>query len=70
MTTSCRECEAIEPEYRRASFEYWANASVELREAWQVIRRLAGCTEDDLVRLEELPSKVRLWSPVPCFTLP
>jgi hypothetical protein len=42
-------------EYRRASFEYWANSSVELKEAWQVLGRLAGGTEDDVVRLEELP---------------
>ena len=46
---------AIELEYRRASFEYWSNASVDIKEAWQLLRRLAGGTEDDVVRLEELP---------------
>ena len=30
-TTSCRECEAIQLEYRKASFAYWSNSSVELR---------------------------------------
>jgi len=55
MPTACRECSAIELEYRKASFEYWSNSSVELKEAWQVLRRLAGGTEDDVVRLEELP---------------
>ena len=54
-TTSCRECGAVELEYRRASFAYWSNSSVELKEAWQLLRRLAGGTEDDVVRLEELP---------------
>jgi hypothetical protein len=54
-TTSCRECEAIELEYRKASFEYWSNSSVELKEAWRLLRRLAGGTENDVVRLEELP---------------
>jgi hypothetical protein len=55
MPTVCRECAAVELDYRRASFEYWANLSVELKEAWQVLGRLAGGTEDDVVRLEELP---------------
>jgi hypothetical protein len=55
MATRCRECEAIELEYRRASFEYWSNSSVELKEAWGFLRRLAGGSEDDVVRLEELP---------------
>lgn len=55
MATRCRECEAIELEYRRASFEYWSNSSVELNEAWKVLGKLAGGTEDDVVRLEELP---------------
>ena len=55
MTMRCRECEAIELEYRRASFEYWSNSGVELKEAWKVLGRLAGGTEDDVVRLEELP---------------
>jgi hypothetical protein len=26
MSTSCRECESIELEYRMACLEYWANA--------------------------------------------
>ena len=55
MNTHCRECEAIELEYRRASFEYWSNSTVELKEAWRLLGRLAGGTEDDVVRLEELP---------------
>jgi hypothetical protein len=32
-STSCPECAAIELEYRKASFEYWANARVEPKEA-------------------------------------
>ncbi len=54
-TTSCRECEAIELEYKEASFEYWSNSSVEIKESWRLLRRLVGGTEDDVVRLEELP---------------
>ena len=50
MATRCRECDAIELEYRRGSFEYWSNSSVELKEAWKVLGRLAGGTA-----LEELP---------------
>lgn len=41
--------------YRKASFEYWSNSSVELKEAWGFLQRLAGGSEDDVVRLEELP---------------
>ena len=55
MKAHCRECEAIELEYRKASFEYWSNSSVELKEAWRLLRRLAGGSEDDVVRLEEVP---------------
>jgi hypothetical protein len=51
----CRECEAIELEYRWVCLESWANTSVGIREAGQILRRLAGGTEDDVVRLEELP---------------
>jgi hypothetical protein len=63
MSTSCRECESIELEYRKACLEYWANASVEIREACQVLARLAGGTEDDVVRLEELPRPTVTGSP-------
>ncbi len=63
MSTSCRECESIELEDRKACLEYWANASGEIREAWQVLRRLAGGTEDDVVRLEELPRPKMTGSP-------
>ena len=54
-STSCPECAAIELEYRKASFEYWSNSSVELKEARRFLMRLAGGSEDDVVRLEELP---------------
>jgi hypothetical protein len=49
----CRECEAIELEYRWVCLESWADTSVGIREAGQILRRLAGGTEDDVVRLEE-----------------
>jgi hypothetical protein len=42
-------------EYRKASFEYWSSSSVELKEAWRLLRRLAGDSEDDVVCLQELP---------------
>jgi hypothetical protein len=65
MTKShCRECAAIELEYRKASFEHWSNSSVQVKEAWgQLLRRIAGGTEDDVVRLEELPRPTVTGSP-------
>lgn len=55
MKTRCRECEAIELEHRKACLEYWENASGEIKEASRLLRRLAGGTEEDVVRIEELP---------------
>jgi hypothetical protein len=63
MKAGCRECEAIELEHRKASFEYWSNSSVELKETWRVLRRLAGGSEHDVVRLEELPRLKAIDSP-------
>ena len=63
MTTDCRECQAIELEYRKACFEYWANSTVEIKEAARFLRRLAGGSEDDVVRLEELPHPKETDSP-------
>lgn len=56
MTVVCRECEAIKSEWRKACIEYMANASDELREAFRLAKRLAGGTEEDVIRLENLPS--------------
>ena len=53
MKAGCRACEATELEYRGAYLEYWANASIEMKEASRLLSRLAGGTEDDVVRLEE-----------------
>jgi hypothetical protein len=58
----CRECDEIELEYRKASFEYWSNSRMELKEAWGLLRRLAGGSEDDVVPLEELPRPKRTGS--------
>jgi hypothetical protein len=55
MNARCRECEAIALEYKKACLDFWQNASEETREAWRVLRRLAGGTEDDVSRLEDLP---------------
>jgi hypothetical protein len=55
MKTSCRECEAIELEYRKVCFRCWLKCSMEIKEAYRLLGRLAGGTEDDVVRLEELP---------------
>ena len=57
MTPSCRECQTIELEYRKACFDYWANSSVEIKEAARFLRRLAGGSEDDVVRLGNFPPK-------------
>jgi hypothetical protein len=51
---SCRECEAILLEYRRAYRDFWLNASPEIRNAYQSVANLIGGTEDDVVRLEGL----------------
>jgi hypothetical protein len=55
MPTNCRECAAIELEYKKASCEYGSKSSVELKEAWQVLERLAGGSKDDVVRLRNSP---------------
>jgi hypothetical protein len=55
MKAGCRECEAIQLEHRKACLEYWADASVDIQEASRLLSRLAGGTEDDVVRLEEFP---------------
>jgi hypothetical protein len=51
---SCRECEAILLEYRRAYRDFWLNASPETRKVYQSVANLIGGTEDDGVRLEGL----------------
>jgi hypothetical protein len=51
---SCRECEAILLEYRRAYRDFWLNASPETRDVYQSVANLIGGTEDDVVRLEGL----------------
>ena len=51
---SCRECEAILLEYRRAYRDFWLNASPETRNLHQSVANLIEGTEDDVVRLEGL----------------
>jgi hypothetical protein len=55
MKTACRECKAIELEYRKASFECWSNSSVKLIDALLFLKRTAEGDENDVVGLEELP---------------
>jgi ribosomal protein L34E len=56
---SCRECEAILLEYRRAYADFWLNASPETRNLYQSVANLIGGTEDDVVRLEGLAPPFR-----------
>lgn len=49
---SCRECEAILLEYRRAYRDFWLNASPETRKVYQSVANIIGGTEEDVVRLE------------------
>ena len=51
---SCRECEAILLEYRRAYRDFWLDASPETRNAYQSVANLIGGTEEDVVRVEGL----------------
>lgn len=55
MPGGCRECEAIKSDWRVACVEYLANASEELKEALRRGKELAGGTEEDVVRFENLP---------------
>jgi hypothetical protein len=56
---SCRECEAILLEYRRAYRDFWLNASPETRNVCQSVANLIGGTEEDVVRLEGLVTPFR-----------
>jgi hypothetical protein len=55
MPDGCRECKAIKSEWREACIEYLANASEELKEALRLGKELAGGTEEDVIRFENLP---------------
>ena len=57
---SCRECEAILLEYRRAYRDFWLNASPETRNMYQSVTKLIGGTEEDVVRLEGLVTPFRV----------
>src|ERR1700733_11048077 len=46
---SCRECEAILLEYRRAYRDFWLDASPETRNVYQSVSNLIGGTEKDVV---------------------
>lgn len=59
---SCRECEAILLEYRRAYADFWLNASPETRNVYQSVANLIGGTEEDVVRLEGLVEPFRTLS--------
>ena len=56
---SCRECEEILLEYRKAYRDFWLNASPETRNTYQSVAKLIGGTEDDVVRLESLVAPFR-----------
>jgi hypothetical protein len=56
---SCRECEAILLEYRRAYRDFWLNASPETRNVYKSVASLIGGTEEDVVRLEGLVTPFR-----------
>jgi hypothetical protein len=56
---SCRECEAILLEYRRAYRDFWLNASPETRNLYQSVANLIGGAEEDVVRLEGLVPQFR-----------
>jgi ribosomal protein L34E len=56
---SCRECEAILLEYRRAYRDFWLNATPEIRNVYQSVANLIGGTEEDVVRLEGLAPPFR-----------
>ena len=56
---SCRECEAILLEYRRAYRDFRLNASPETRKGYQTVANLIGGTEEDVVRLEGLTPPFR-----------
>jgi hypothetical protein len=60
---SCRECEAILLEYRRAYRDFWLNASPETRNVYQAVASLIGGTEEDVVRLEGLAPPFRTLRP-------
>jgi hypothetical protein len=59
---SCRECEAILLEYRRAYRDFWLNASPETRNVYQSVANLIGGTEEDVVHVEGLASPFRTLS--------
>jgi hypothetical protein len=59
---SCRECEAILLEYRRAYRDVWLNATPQTRNVYQSVAKLIGGTEDDVVRLEGLAPPFRTLS--------
>jgi hypothetical protein len=56
---SCRECEAILLECRRAYRDFWLNASPETRNVYKSVANLVGGTEEDVVRLEGLVTPFR-----------
>jgi hypothetical protein len=55
MKTACRERNAIELEYRKASFECWSKSSVKLIDALLFLKRTAEGGENDVVGRAELP---------------
>lgn len=59
---SCRECEAILLEYRRAYRDFWRNANPETRNVYQSVANLIGGTEEDAVRVEGLAPPFRTLS--------
>jgi hypothetical protein len=62
---SCRECEAILLEYRRAYADFWLNASPETRNVYQSVANLIGGTEEVVLRLEGLAPPFRIASADP-----
>ena len=57
---SCRECEAILLECRRAYRDFWLNATPETRNLFQSVASLIGGTEEDVARVESLALPFRV----------
>ena len=61
MSNPCKECLAIAQDLADAYRQIFSDQ--DLREAWLAARRMAGGTEDDVLRAEELFAKARAKGP-------
>ena len=55
----CRECREIADEIIRSYEEAWGSADQSLLDAWEARNNLIGGTEEDVLRAEELFSKIK-----------